>query len=291
MKSLITVITVVRNCSTTIEQTILSVLNQSYPNLEYILIDGTSTDGTLDIINNYDSKVEKGEFPNVTFRWLSESDNGIYDAMNKGIDLATGKWINFMNCGDRFFSNEVLMNIFGTREINSNIDIIYGDTVIDSQFGKIAFKSLPLCMLDKRMVFSHQSAFVRLEYMKQNKFNLYFKSSGDYNFFYNAYKSNVHFLYIPEIVSSFDRNENGISCYAPLVWREDAHIWDIDKTVSFWIIYIKDCTIWYIKRLIKRILPHIIVNRINKRNFNKLYQQHNGLLLTGVNKIIVVDEF
>lgn len=76
-----------------LEKTILSVLNQTYSNIEYIIIDGGSTDGTIDIIKRYDDKI--------TY-WQSEPDNGIYDAMNKGIQKANGEWINFMNAGDLF---------------------------------------------------------------------------------------------------------------------------------------------------------------------------------------------
>ena len=81
---IISVITVCYNVASTIEKTMLSVLNQTYKNLEYIIIDGNSTDGTVDIIKKYAERL--------TF-WISEPDKGIYDAMNKGIKLATGKWI------------------------------------------------------------------------------------------------------------------------------------------------------------------------------------------------------
>lgn len=92
---LISVVTVAYNAVTTIEKTILSVINQTYPNVEYIIIDGGSTDGTVEIIKKYANKLAY---------WVSEPDNGIYDAMNKGAKVATGEWINFMNCGDSFFT-------------------------------------------------------------------------------------------------------------------------------------------------------------------------------------------
>ena len=99
--SLITVITVVLNGEATIQHTIESIVQQSYPNLELIVIDGGSQDQTIEIIQSLDSKIDY---------WISEKDLGIYDAMNKGINLARGKWLNFMNSGDMFFSNHVVKN-------------------------------------------------------------------------------------------------------------------------------------------------------------------------------------
>ncbi|MCI5150423.1 MAG: glycosyltransferase [Candidatus Electrothrix sp. MAN1_4] len=98
-KPLITVITVVFNGAQHLEETILSVIGQTYDNVEYIIIDGGSTDGTLDIIRQYEHAVDY---------WVSEKDEGIYDAMNKGIRLFNGNWINFMNSGDLFFSEKNL---------------------------------------------------------------------------------------------------------------------------------------------------------------------------------------
>ena len=98
----ITIITVSYNAAATIEQTISSVVHQDYPNIEYIIIDGGSTDGTIDIIKRYES---------YGIRWISEPDHGIYDAMNKGIRYATGDYLYFLGADDWLCNNEVILSI------------------------------------------------------------------------------------------------------------------------------------------------------------------------------------
>lgn len=124
-KPLISVITVVLNGEKYLEETILSVLSQTYDNVEYIIIDGGSTDGTLDIIKKYEHAIDY---------WVSEKDKGIYDAMNKGINVASGEWLNFMNAGDRFAENNILKLIyFEYFQNNSHVDFIYSDTILDGK--------------------------------------------------------------------------------------------------------------------------------------------------------------
>ena len=100
--NLVSVITVVYNDVSHIEKTISNVLKQTYPFLEYIVVDGASTDGTLDVIKKYDGKL----------KYVSEPDKGIYDAMQKGAQLASGEWILFRNCGDFFFSPDAIEKVF-----------------------------------------------------------------------------------------------------------------------------------------------------------------------------------
>lgn len=118
MKSLpiISVITVTYNCCDTIEQTILNVLKQTYLYLEYIVIDGGSTDGTVDVIKKYAHKLAY---------WVSEPDKGIYDAMNKGTLVATGEWLLFRNSGDFFFSSTTIQDVFQWY-IDQGEDFVYG---------------------------------------------------------------------------------------------------------------------------------------------------------------------
>ncbi|GHT88667.1 hypothetical protein FACS1894137_17110 [Spirochaetia bacterium] len=105
-KPLITIITVVYNDEKRLEKTILSIVNQTYENIEYIIVDGESTDSTINIIKQYEDKIDY---------WISEPDKGIYNAMNKAIDLSCGEWINFMNSGDIFYAHDVLEKIFSSN--------------------------------------------------------------------------------------------------------------------------------------------------------------------------------
>mgnify|MGYP001033420933 FL=1 len=111
--TLISVVTVSYNAVLTIEQTILSVINQTYPNVEYIIIDGGSTDGTVDIIKKYADKIAY---------WVSEPDKGIYDAMNKGGLKATGDFIQFLNAGDWFENEHVIEKIF--KDWYKRVDVV-----------------------------------------------------------------------------------------------------------------------------------------------------------------------
>lgn len=112
----LSVITIVYNNVRDIERTIQSVINQTYSNIEYVIVDGLSNDGTLQVIDKYKSQITK---------FISEKDEGIYDAMNKGLALATGDYVIFMNSGDEFYDNETVTAVFASAE---DADIYYGET-------------------------------------------------------------------------------------------------------------------------------------------------------------------
>ena len=115
----ITVITICFNIGNELEQTIKSVIGQSYPNIEYIIIDGGSTDDTMAVLKRYKDNISL---------IVSEPDKGVYDAMNKGVRLATGDYVNFMNGGDRFSNSEVLTTLFSDLA-NLDYDVVFGDTI------------------------------------------------------------------------------------------------------------------------------------------------------------------
>ena len=156
MQSKITIITVCYNAQTYIERTILSVINQSYSNIEYLVIDGNSIDCTLQIVRKYEDKITK---------IISEPDKGIYDAMNKGLQMATGDWVNFMNAGDSFYSKDILAKVFCQDYPDKSV--IWGDTMlIRNGIKQGIFKTTPF--YNYKLPFRtgkgicHQSMFFRI---------------------------------------------------------------------------------------------------------------------------------
>lgn len=114
---IISIITVVFNDKIGLERTIKSVLSQTYDSIEFIVIDGGSNDGSVDVIKKYEDKIDK---------WISEPDDGIYDAMNKGIKMATGEWLNFMNAGDVFTNPGILREVFN-HDYPNEVEFLYSD--------------------------------------------------------------------------------------------------------------------------------------------------------------------
>ena len=146
---IITVITIAYNCAASIEETMLSVLNQTYSNIEYVVIDGGSTDGTLEVIRKYDHAIDY---------WLSEPDRGIYDAMNKGIRASTGQWLNCLNVKDVFFSNDTIQ-LVADKYLKSGARFIYSDVPLRNTSLKKDDVGLHRCDHKKRVVNQQASIY------------------------------------------------------------------------------------------------------------------------------------
>ena len=125
---------------------------------------------------------------------VSEPDDGIYNAMNKGVNMASGDWIVFMNAGDQFSSSNVISSIFNL--CRGPEKIIYGDVIVN--YGDFSFlkRAGDLARMWTGMKFSHQSAFIEVSYHKCNKYDESFRIAADFNFFLNAYKNQVQFKYV-----------------------------------------------------------------------------------------------
>jgi glycosyltransferase len=193
----VSIITVVYNNKNTIKDAIESVLNQTYKNIEYIIIDGGSTDGTVDIIKSYGDKIDK---------FISEKDNGIYDAMNKGLKLATGDIVGILNSDDFYASNDVIERVV-KEFIEKKVDSVYGDLVYVNakNTDKIVryWKSKPFKegLFQKGWHPAHPTFFVKKEiYDKYGVFNLNFKIAADYELMLRFLeKHKISSSYIPEV--------------------------------------------------------------------------------------------
>ncbi|EIF50097.1 glycosyltransferase family 2 protein [Sulfurovum sp. AR] len=184
-KPLISIITVVYNGEKYLEQTIQSVINQNYDNVEYIIIDGGSTDRTVDLIKKYEDKIDY---------WVSEKDSGIYDAMNKGLELVSGEWINFMNAGDSFCDKSILQETVSTYLFQQKYDIVFGYVkMIDEEHNYLGYrhpyKHLEECDFLKDNCVAHQAAFTHKKVFEQiGKFSCEYQVQGDYDFWLRAKK-------------------------------------------------------------------------------------------------------
>lgn len=188
-KPLITVVTVVYNGAEFLEDTIKSVIEQTYDNVEYIIVDGGSTDGTLEIIKKYEHAIDY---------WVSEPDKGIYDAMNKGIDLGSGEWINFMNAGDTFFYQTTLQSV--VELYPKSVLAFYGDFCIVRDNGieivnAYNMSKISLIFLGSR-VCCHQSVFYASCFIKNHKFNLDYRLKSDLDSYFNLIKAGGEILKI-----------------------------------------------------------------------------------------------
>jgi len=178
----ISIITITWNSERYIEETITSVANQTYPNIEYIIIDGGSTDATLDIIKKYEPKID---------RWISEPDGGIADAMNKGLALATGDYILFLHSDDYLLNPSVVEQ--AVPHLTAPYDIVMFNIILERNSRKTL--SIPRG-LNKWINFKtgvyHQSVFCSNKLFKQiGIFDTQFKIVMDYDFFLRAYKTNT----------------------------------------------------------------------------------------------------
>ena len=163
----ISVVTVCYNSLEMLKKTMQSVDAQTYGNMEYIVVDGNSSDGTSDYLKTYTGKLTK---------YVSEPDKGIYDAMNKGVKMSEGDYVIFLNAGDLFADDTTLQRIFDGNTYDT--DVIYGDVIKN---GKVKPAEKPHNA--HKMYFCHQSCFTKLECLQQFPFDTKYKMSADFNFF------------------------------------------------------------------------------------------------------------
>lgn len=235
--STLTIATVCYNAAEELEKTIQNVAKQTYPNIEYIIIDGASKDNTLEIIKKYQDNISS---------YISEKDNGIYDAMNKAINLAKGNYILFMNAGDTFVSDTIIEEIF--TELYQNFDsktdfpdLIYGDYNVINQTFSETVKAEPLEKNWTGMKFCHQSMLLKTKLAKKQLFSGKYITS-DFEQVYELYQKGISFYYFPKSIANF--KTDGLSSKNKIKVRFESKeiVQKHDKTLatnySFWKLII-----------------------------------------------------
>lgn len=225
----VTVVTAVLNDAGHIEQTILSVISQTDIEIEYIIVDGGSKDGTLELIGKYKDKISL---------LISESDRGVYDAMNKGIKHSSGDFVYFLNSGDVLLNSSILSKI-KFEDVNVRNTIIYGNVVV--AYGNIEALEKPRPFFNSKMKFKgigicHQSMFFPGELIRNEKYDLSYKIAADYDLVYRLWRKGTEFLYRDITIAKYDWGK-GISSnpYKLLdVYRENARVCHQQLNPLYW---------------------------------------------------------
>ena len=211
----ISIITITFNCAELIERTMQNVLAQTYPNLEYIVIDGGSTDGTAETIARYAHRLAYT---------ISEPDRGIYHAMNKGTKAATGEWLLFRNAGDYFINHHVVEDVFAWYK-DEGEELITGNTrcfTKDAYHDKIARQATGNAWQDANL--SHPSTFIRRTTMLAHPYPEDLRISSDCYFFMKVLRAGARFAVYPGLVSLFECEEGASNSQLLRAWQERVEI-------------------------------------------------------------------
>ena len=203
----VSVICVTYNAEKTLEKTILSVLNQNYGNFEFVIVDGKSKDSTVDIIKKYDDRI----------KWISEPDNGIFDAMNKAVALSTGDWVYFIGADDFFVDNSVLANMFVEDYNYDDYDVV---------FGKVKYSNGQIlkCSLNWKTKYintlHHQGCFYKRSLFENYKYEPDYSISSDYELNLILYLKKAKYIYRDIIIAEFFLDgTSGQTAYKGYKWE------------------------------------------------------------------------
>lgn len=191
-KPLISIVTVVFNGEKHLEQTIQSVISQNYDNVEYIIIDGGSNDGTVDIIKKYEDQIDY---------WVSEEDRGIYDAMNKGSSLCSGEYVGFLNADDWYIMNALAA--IAKHIVFEKPGYIFGNTdLYENECYKKTMES-NLSLYKKGTPIGHQALFVQKKYLLEYPFEIKFKRYADYDFMIKIINLKLEYIQLDSIIVNY----------------------------------------------------------------------------------------
>lgn len=261
----ISIVTVTFNCENVIEQTIKSIIDQTYPFIEFIIIDGGSIDGTINIINRYKEQISN---------LISEPDKGIFDAMNKSLNYVSGDYTIFINAGDRFINKNIICNIFENKEYKA--DIIYGDIYIENKWGYSLRKADPIYtkkpskrdLVFKSQGICHQAIFTRTTILKKIKFNIKYSLGADYDTTYKIfYNGNSQLEYVGFPISIFDDRYGGKSHNQTIrVLKERCSMFKYSIKINFYFIAYSKLLKSKIKLMIEKYMPYF-VKRIKEKKY------------------------
>jgi len=216
MKPKVTVITITYNAERFLKNTIESIVTQSNKDFEYVIVDGGSKDGTTDIIRQYDNvfyssfaDAEKREpADDHKIAWISEPDKGLYDAMNKGMHLAKGDFVWFMNAGDKIYDTHTMQVVMDTINANPECDVVYGQSIVIGEDEKVVgerHKIAPANLTKKSLlnglVVCHQSILVRKEMAPD--YDIQYRISADYDWVCKVLEKSRKNCYIDKYISRF----------------------------------------------------------------------------------------
>lgn len=204
------IITVTYNSADCIEKTMQSVFMQSYPYVDYILVDGASKDGTAHVIADYAEGRKGSDLARRVTRWVSEPDRGIYDAMNKGIDMAYSlmqqdgyeRYVLMLNADDALFAPDTLQQVAGFIEKHDAPDVVAGSWMLHPGHGEYLRNPGNFPELPRNFVVSHQATFVKVSVLHDNKFELRYRLAADYKQISDLYIKGYRFAAAPDIVVS-----------------------------------------------------------------------------------------
>lgn len=271
---LISVITVARNAETTIATTIASVAENKASDVEYIIIDGASNDGTVEIIKKHAQTVD---------RWISEPDGGLYDAMNKGIALARGRWLYFLNAGDRLRPN--MLNVLLDDLMGANYPeelrpkIVSGRVnIVDEDGNSLGYTHPEQCAdtrsLLKQNCIAHQATLIDADLFRlHGSFGKDYRIMGDYEFWLRLMKAGVTFHFCSHVVADFART--GISSRRSSFLKSRREQIDILVRHGYMnkiygeLYYALSVSIFQLKCLIRSIIGPAPNNRINMAHSKK----------------------
>lgn len=233
------IITVTYNCESSIGHTIESLLAQEFDDYEYIVIDGLSTDRTLQIIEKYRNRIKN-------FTLISEKDTGIYDAMNKGIRISKGDYIYFLNSGDLFYSEEVLSCVNKITETNK--DIYYGSMYRDNAIQKFPEALSDLFLIYEERMICHQAIFAKRDLLSKQLFDKQLRICADREWLIRALKSGASYYYMKNIIVGYYDVSGVSSVYTN--FEKDSLIIAKKYAGNKAVLFIK------LKRVIGQILGH-----------------------------------